>query len=282
MSEPTARYEVQQPPMGLIGAGNMGEALLRGLTRERMRLVVAEQDAATRAALAKRYGHQLTLVAKAGEAAHAAPVVILAVKPQDAPKVLQAIRKAWESQPKGHRLIISIAAGLSTAYIEAQVPGKTAVVRVMPNLAAKVGKAVSAVVGGRWAVDADVRIAKRCFAAVGEVVEVPEKAMDAVTAVSGSGPAYVFALVAALAEAGVKVGLTKAVAERLARQTAVGAAALLSRTSDSAGMLVKQVASKGGTTEAALKVLAKKKWQAVFIEAVKAAHQRAKELSWQS
>ncbi|MBI4355138.1 MAG: pyrroline-5-carboxylate reductase [Candidatus Omnitrophica bacterium] len=270
-----------QLPMGLVGAGNMGEALLRALTGQRLRLIVAETSAAKRTALSRQYGSRIELVTTAAQAATEAPVVILAVKPQDAPKALQEIRKAWEAQPKGHRLIISIAAGLSTAYIEGQVPGKTAVVRVMPNLAAKVGKAISAIVGGKWAVDADLRIAKRCFTTVGEVVEAPESAMDAVTAVSGSGPAYFFLLAAALAEAGVKVGLTKAIAEQLARQTAIGAAALLARTAEPAATLVKQVASKGGTTEAALKVLTKKQWQAIFIEAVKAAHKRAKELSWQ-
>jgi pyrroline-5-carboxylate reductase len=158
--------------------------------------------------------------------------------------------------------------------------GRIAVVRVMPNLAAKVGCAMSAVAAGRWATAGHRAAARQIFESVGRVVELPERLFDAVTAISGSGPAYFFLIFRSLRDAGVRQGLPKPLAQQLAVQTAAGAACIVDGLGEDLDRLMTQVASKGGTTEAALKVLGKRRVVAHFTEALRAAARRSRQLSW--
>ena len=189
------------------------------------------------------------------------------------------LRRAWRGRKGAAPLVISIAAGVKIAAIE-RLLGRIAVVRVMPNLAAKVGCAMSAVAAGRWAAAGHRASARQIFESVGRVVELPERLFDAVTAISGSGPAYFFLIFRALRDAGARQGLPKPLAQQLAVQTALGAACVVDRLGEDLDRLMTQVASKGGTTEAALKVFERRKLAAILQAGVAAASQRSKELSW--
>lgn len=263
--------------IGIVGAGNMGLALIKGLRDAGLpsgRIVAVEAKAAARQALTR---YRVSVV-PLQQAASACNVIILAVKPQDLGPVLQALRPRLEAR-RGRVLVISIAAGVTLASLERRL-GRAAVVRVMPNLAAKVGCAVSAVAAGRWATAGHRAAARQIFGCVGRVVELPERLFDAVTAISGSGPAYFFMIFRALRDAGVRQGLPKSVAEELAVQTAAGAACVADGLGEDLDRLIAQVASKGGTTEAALKVFERRKLSAILQAGVASAAKRSKELSW--
>lgn len=200
-------------------------------------------------------------------------IIILAVKPRDIAAVLKQIKPY-----SGNKLIVSIAAGIKTSTVE-KVLGRVRVVRVMPNMPAQTGKGISAISAGRFACKKDLVAARNIFLKLGEVVEVKESLMDAVTAVSGSGPAYYFLFTDLLEKAGVKAGLSKELARKLAMATFIGAAESARLSDISIRDFVKKVASKGGTTEAALKVFKGKKLGHIIEQAVKSAKKRSCDLN---
>jgi len=261
--------------IGFIGGGNMAEALIKGLLAGGLPaadLTVAEPSEERRLFLADRYG-----VFATGEnrtVAAGSDIVILAVKPQIAPAVLEEI--GVDISPA--KLLISIMAGIRTDTIEAACPAGTRVVRVMPNTPALVMDAASAIAAGASATGDDVSLVRRIFELVGKGWLVDEKLMDAVTGLSGSGPAYVLTFIEALSDAGVKNGLPRDVAFGLAAQTVFGSAKLLLETREHPALLREKVTSPGGTTIAGLHVLEKEGFRGTIINAVDVATARSKEL----
>lgn len=238
--------------IAIIGGGKIGEALLAGLIRSGKPikdLVVVELSAPRSAELADDYGVRVTTDVR--DAAEGAQVVFLAVKPDAVDSVLRDLARA-EDPGEAERITVSLVAGVPTARYEATLPAGAPVVRVMPNTPMLVNEAMSAVSGGRYADAEQVAVAVRLMESVGRVMVVPETQMDAVTAISGSGPAYFFLLVEALTDAGVGLGLTRAQALELAGQTLKGAGQLLSEAGVSPVDLRAAVTSPGGTTAAAL------------------------------
>ncbi|HEX5615971.1 MAG TPA: pyrroline-5-carboxylate reductase [Acidimicrobiia bacterium] len=261
--------------VALLGGGKMGAALLGGLLDagfDAESLTVAEVDAGRRHDLERRFAGVRVAPSPAWAVADAT-VVIVAVKPADVAEVLEAASPALGDGA----LVLSIAAGVTIGTIEAAAPGRP-VVRAMPNTPAVVRAGVSAIAAGSLATDAHLALAEQILGAVGTVVRVDEAALDAVTGLSGSGPAYVFLVAEALVEAGVLVGLTRDVAEQLVVQTLVGSAALLADGTDGPSALRAAVTSPGGTTAAALRVLETAGVRAAFLDAVTAATQRSAEL----
>lgn len=222
--------------IAIIGGGNIGEALLAGLLqsgRQVKDLVVAEANSARAAQLAEKYSVRVTDVA---DAAENAAYVIVAVKPDAVEGVVETLADAAAGADSSsvEQVVVSVAAGVPTAFYEAKLPAGAPVVRVMPNTPMLVGAGITALSRGRYANEAQLAEVAEIFSAVGAVLTVPEKQMDAVTAVSGSGPAYFFLMVEAVVDAGVAAGLPRPVATELAAQTMAGAAAmLLNRMGDS-------------------------------------------------
>ena len=263
--------------IGIIGCGNMGESLLKGLSRimeKSTSIMVSETDALRRSEIQAKY--KIIVEIDNNVLVKYSDIVILAVKPQDFEKVLKQEVCCGISKDK---LLISIAAGVTTKYIESVVGKDVPVIRVMPNMAAKIGEAISSISGGRFARAEDMKTAKEIFETAGEVVEVEEDLVDSVTAISGSGPAYFFYMVEALIEAAKDLGLKDEIAKKLVLKTALGSAKLLEALKEDPAVLIKKVASKGGTTEAAFKVFESKKFKSIVKEACKKAHSRSKELS---
>lgn len=261
--------------IGFIGGGNMAEALLKGLLAGGVPtadMAVAEPVAQRREFLAERYGVQCGDDNSA--VAADSDIVILAVKPQVAATVLQGMAAAVSTD----KLLISIMAGVKTAAIETALPGEVRVIRVMPNTPALVLKGASALAAGAHATAEDLSLARRIFELVGKAWLVEEKLMDAVTGLSGSGPAYVLTFIEALADAGVKNGLPRDVAAGLAAQTVFGTAELLLETREHPAVLREKVTSPGGTTIAGLHVLEKEGFRGTVINAVDAATTRSQEL----
>ncbi len=259
-----------------IGGGNMAEAILRGLLREdgTVGICVAEINPARRDELAAQFP-AVRIVGSAAEAAEWGEVVILAIKPQQAESVLELIKPVVSAE----KLVISIMAGIPSSKIEASLTSGCRVIRAMPNTPALIGAGASAVCPGRYATSGDLEYAGRIFALLGTSLSVEEKQMDAVTSLSGSGPAYVFTFIEALADAGVKNGLPRDVAARLAAQTVLGAARMVVETGEHPALLKEKVTSPGGTTIAALHVLESGGFRGVVMDAVEAACLRSKELA---
>jgi len=263
--------------IGIIGCGNMGEALFSRLadTLEKSTdLMVSEMDPKRREDLQKKY--KIIVQTDNSYLVKYSDVIVLAVKPKDFENLLKEEICCAISPDK---MIISIAAGVTISHIEKIVGKDVPVIRVMPNMPAIIGRAVSSISAGTAAAEADMALAKEIFSTIGDVVEVEEKLVDAVTAVSGSGPAYFFYLVEALTEAAVEMGLGQEVAKKLVIKTALGSSMLLEMSKDDAAALRARVTSKGGTTEAALKVFKSKDLFGVIKEAVLAAKNRAMEIS---
>ncbi len=259
----------------VIGAGVMGETLLSGLVRAGRRvdqLLVGEKREARATELEERYG---VAVVSNVEAATKAETVALVVKPQDMADVLREIAPVL----RPGQLLVSLAAGITTEFIESHVPDGVAVVRVMPNTPALVDQGMSAISPGSHCDDAHLAEAEELMASVGKVVLVPEKQQDAVTAISGSGPAYIFFVVESMIEAGVHLGLPRTTASELAIQTLVGSAAMLRETGEHPTVLREQVTSPGGTTAAALRELEIHRVRAAFLAALEAARDRSRELA---
>lgn len=250
----------------------MGGAVLAGLaTSEKQYEVRAGvRRTAQGEELAQKYG--VTHGAGA-EVAAGADVVILGVKPYD----IVAIAAGLELKPG--QLVLSLAAGITTDQIEAAVPAGVSVVRVMPNTPALIGQGMSILSAGASATDADMAVADEVMSAVGKTVVVAEKLIDAATALSGSGPAYVFYIAEALIEAGVHLGLPRATSAQLIEQTLVGSSLLLQESDSHPAVLREQVTSPGGTTAAALAVFEAKALRGTMIEAARANRDRSREIS---
>lgn len=266
------------PQVAVLGGGVMGEALLgalltAGWTPEQVE--VTEHATARADELAGRYA--VRTGASSVDAASRADVVLVAVKPNVVGAVLDEIASAL----RGGALVVSVAAGLPIAFYEQRLPAGTPVVRVMPNTPAVVGKGASAIAGGTHATEGHLVLTEKLLAATGLVVRVAEKDLDAVTAISGSGPAYAFYLVDAMAEAGVLLGLTRDLATRLAVATVEGAAALAAQSGDHPVVLRERVSSPGGTTVAAVAELDAHGVRAGVVAAARAAAERSRELGAQ-
>jgi len=261
--------------IGFIGGGNMAEAILKGLISggtAAESILVSEPLESRRQQLASVYGVGTT--ADNTEVARSCSTVILAVKPQQAASVCGALK----SELLGKHLLVSIMAGVSCSTLEGFFSEQVRVVRVMPNTPALVLCGATAIARGRDATDADMAEVEAIFTLVGSCCRVDEKLMDAVTGLSGSGPAYVLTFIEALADGGVKNGLPRETALNLARQTVLGTAKLLAETGEHPGSLRDKVTSPGGTTIAGLHALEKGSFRATVMNAVDAATIRSKEL----
>jgi len=261
--------------VAVLGAGVMGETLVSGLLRAGRRpeqMLLAERRAERAAELNERYGVE---VVGNVDAARKAGTLVLVVKPQDMGDVLDEV--APHLSPGC--LVVSLAAGITTAFIEARLPEGVPVVRVMPNTPALVDEGMAAISPGSSCDDAHLEQVERLLSATGRVVRVPEKQQDAVTAVSGSGPAYLFFVVEAMIEAGVHLGLPRSTATELVVQTVVGSAKLLRETAEHPTVLRERVTSPGGTTAAAVRELEDHKVRAAFLSALEAARDRSRDLS---
>lgn len=272
--------------IAIVGVGNMGEALLAGLLRGGRQvkdLVVVENVAERVRHLTDTYGVQ---VASLPAATETADYVILAVKPHDVDAVMAQIAAAAADSNSADQVVVSVAAGIDTGHLEARLPAGAPVVRVMPNTPALVGAGVSVLAAGRFVTPEQLDEVAGLFRCVGEVLTVPEAQMDAVTAVSGSGPAYFFLMIEALVDAGVAAGLTRPVATTLAVQTMAGAAEMLldrlehpeTGVGTAAAELRAMVTSPGGTTAAALRELERSGLRNAVDAAVQAAKTRSEQL----
>ncbi len=278
--------------IAIIGGGNMGEALLAGILRAGHppnKVVISERVSDRADHLARTYSVRALPVREALEGAE---FVILAVKPGDVESVVAEIAAAATAAEPGsaEQVLVSVAAGVTTAFFEARLPAGSPVIRVMPNTPALVGQGISALAAGRFATPEHVAQAAELFSGVGQTLTVPESQMDAVTAVSGSGPAYFFLFVEALVDAGVAAGLSRPVATDLAVQTMAGSAAMLldRRTAAGAGSAAQpdtaaaelraMVTSPGGTTAAGLRELERGGLRAAVAAAVEAAKTRSEQL----
>lgn len=260
--------------VAIIGAGVMGETLLAGLIRAGYdvdSLAVGEKRAERADELRATYGVRVVSNVEAA----AADTVLLVVKPQDMTGVLAEI--AGVLRPG--QLLVSLAAGITTALIEKQVPAGVAVVRVMPNTPALVDAGMAAISAGSAATEEHLARAEALLAATGRVLRVPEVQQDAVTAVSGSGPAYVFLVVEAMIDAGASLGLPRETATELTLQTLTGAAKLLTETGELPEVLRARVTSPNGTTAAALAQLEGHDLRGAFLAAMEAARDRSVELA---
>jgi pyrroline-5-carboxylate reductase len=262
--------------LAFLGGGNMAEALIRGLLRaktsEPSQISVTGKRAERLEELQRQYG--VTTLKDNVRAAASAEVVVLAVKPQAMNVLLDEVAPAIGA----NHLVISVAAGVPIAAMERKLGPTSRIVRAMPNTPALVGQGACAIAAGKHATASDVEVAKSIFDAVGLTVVTEEVLLDAVTGLSGSGPAYLFLVIEALADAGVKVGLPRRTAQALAAQTVAGSARLLIETGIHPGQLKDQVTSPGGTAIAGLHTLEAGGLRTTLINAVEAATQRAKEL----
>lgn len=256
----------------ILGAGVMGETLLSGLIRAGRpvdRLLVGEKRPERAAELEQRYG--VTVLSNL-EAAQRADTVAVVVKPQDMGDLLDEIAPVL----RAGQLVVSLAAGITTAFIESHVPDGVAVVRVMPNTPALVDEGMAAISAGSHCDDQHLAEAESLLDSVGKVLRIPERQQDAVTAISGSGPAYIFFVVESMIEAGVHLGLPRDTATDLVVQTVFGSAKMLRETGSHPAVLREQVTSPGGTTAAALRELEIHKVRAAFLAAMEAARDRSK------
>jgi pyrroline-5-carboxylate reductase len=263
-----------KPAIAVLGAGKIGEALLSGLLtggRRPDELMFTERHPDRAAELTMRYGIRAVDVATA---AKEAGVLVVAVKPQDIEPLLDELGPSASE----HTLVVSLCAGLPTSLYERRLPAGVPVVRVMPNTPMIVGEAMSAISPGRYATADHLATVEQVLSTVGQVERVPESQQDAVTALSGSGPAYFFFLVEAMIDAGILLGLPRAVSEKLIIQSAVGAAAMLARTGEHPVTLREAVTSPAGTTIMAIRELENHGVRAALLAAIEAARDRSEEL----
>jgi len=260
--------------LAIFGGGKLGEALVSGLLRGPRTVedvVVCERHLDRAAYLTETFGVPAVTSA---EATRRSAVLLIAVKPQDIAALLDDL--APNVRPE--HTVVSVAAGIPTARIERALPAGTPVVRVMPNTPALVDQAMSAISAGRHAGPEHLAVAETILASVGKVVRVPEEYQDAVTALSGSGPAYFFFLVEAMIDAGILLGLPRTLAADLIVQTALGAATMLRDSGEHPVQLREAVTSPGGTTISAIRELERHGVRAALIDAIEAARDRSREL----
>ena len=260
--------------LAIIGGGKIGEALLSGLLRQgtgRDDVLIVEHYPERVRYLTERYGVQVVEVA---EAVASCGTVLIAVKPQDIDRLLHQLADLVTAE----HLVVSVAAGVTTARIEQGLPAAPAVVRCMPNTPALVDEAMTAISAGSRATPAHLQRADELLSSVGRVVRVPESQLDAVTALSGSGPAYFFFLVEAMIDAGILLGLPRALAAELIVQTLVGSAVMLRDSGEHPVQLREAVTSPAGTTISAIRELENHGVRAAFLAAIEAARNRSAEL----
>jgi pyrroline-5-carboxylate reductase len=260
----------------IVGTGQLGSALLRGLVRSGAvppeRLICTDPRAEHLATIAAEHGVRTSTDNRSAVAE--ADVVVLGVKPQVLPRVLPDVTHAL----RDGALVVSLAAGVTLATLEAGLPDGTPVVRVMSNTPVQVDEAMSVLAAGASATDDHLAIAESLLTPVGAVLRLDEAHLDAVTALSGSGPAYLFLLAEAMVEAGVLQGLPREVATQLTEQTLLGASTLLRASDDTAATLRSAVTSPGGTTAAALRTFERRGLRAAVLDAIDAAAQRSRDL----
>jgi pyrroline-5-carboxylate reductase len=264
--------------LGIIGAGNMAEAIARSVTASGVipkgGIVAADVSAARREVFAKHIG--VRAVEKNEEAARGARIILLSVKPQQMKDVLGGIASVLSD----NALVVSIAAGISSSFIERNLGGGKSwrVVRAMPNTPMMMGKGMVALARGKNASEADLAAARKIFETGATVLELDESKMDAVTAMSGSGPAYFFYLVEQMTQAGLALGLSEKEARVLAARTCIGAAAMLENSSESPQELRRKVTSPGGTTQAAIELMESRQLDQIVVAAIRRAAERSREL----
>ena len=262
--------------VGFIGAGKMAAALAKGFIRAELvtprEITASDPHDTARKNFAGEIGAK-TIESNA-DVAKFADVLILATKPDQVPAALEEIRGAFTKR----HLLISIAAGVTLAKLEGALPAGARVIRVMPNTPALVGAGASAFALGQSATAADGELAKKLLSAVGVALQVKEPLLDAVTGLSGSGPAYVYQFIEALSDGGVASGLPREIATKLAAQTVLGGAKMVLETGQHPGALKDQVTSPGGTTIEGLHELEKGKMRAAVMSAVRAATEKSKKL----
>lgn len=254
--------------IGIIGFGNMGSSIAQGLKSKYSLFVFDKDKNKTKDAQGIKALDSLV------DLAAQADILLLAVKPQDFDGILTELKDR-----SAGKLIISIAAGITTSYIEKQLP-RSRVIRAMPNMPLVIGEGITALAKGGFADDKDLRIAVEIFEAFGTTVTIEkEEFINAVTAISGSGPAYLFYFVMAISQTAKELGLDQATANKLVYQTIAGSMNLLNKENFDAMGLIGKVASKGGTTEAALKIFDESGMNKIISKAIIAAYKRAGELS---
>ncbi|MFH2045000.1 MAG: pyrroline-5-carboxylate reductase [Pseudomonadota bacterium] len=274
---------------GFIGAGNMAEAFIGAITRSGIiassKVFASDVNTERLSLLKKKYG--ISAINDNFKVFSMCDIVILAVKPQHIPAVLTQITSHEDYGIDGRKLIISIAAGITLEKLESILYSplnkentiNLPIIRVMPNTPALVLSGMSGMAPNRYATSDDVNVVRTILEAMGKVIEFEEKDLDAVTALSGSGPAYVFYLAESMIQGGVNIGLAPYDAVKLTIETIKGAVALLEEIDEAPELLRKRVTSPGGTTEEAFKVLERKKVKEIIVEAIAAAARRSGELS---
>jgi pyrroline-5-carboxylate reductase len=261
--------------VAILGAGKMGEALLSGIVRAgrpTSDLVVTTHNSGRADILRERYGVEIT---DNGTAVTSAGTIVIAVKPQDMGELLDDIAPLLTVD----HLVVSVAAGITTSFIERRVPVDIPVIRVMSNTPVLVDEAMSAISAGSHATEEHLALAEGLLKPVGRTLRVPESQQDAVTALSGSGPAYFFYLVEAMIDAGILLGLPRSVAHDLIVQTAIGSAVMLRDSGEPPQTLREAVMSPAGTTIAAIREMEDHKVRAAFLAALEAARDRSRELA---
>jgi pyrroline-5-carboxylate reductase len=263
--------------LAILGAGNMAEAIARGLVRGNVlspaQMVAADVAAARRELFSKELS--IRAVESAADAVNGAAMILLSVKPQNMRDILSQIQPVLRDDA----LVISIAAGISTGFIEQNLsPKPCRVIRTMPNTPMLVGEGMVAMAPGARATQKDLDIARKLFSPAATVIDVTEDKLDAVTALSGSGPAYFFFLVEQMIRAGIELGMTPQEAHTLATRTALGAAKMLTSATDSPEELRRKVTSPKGTTHEAITHLEQNNWPQITVDAIKAAQRRSREL----
>jgi pyrroline-5-carboxylate reductase len=267
---------IRDQRLAVIGAGKMGEALVRGLleagalTPDRIRVTTGSGGRA------RQLATELKVVAAASNraAVEDADLVILAVKPQQAAPMLDELRGAWRDD----HLLVSVVASVSTPFLEKHLDRAVPVVRAMPNTAALIKRAITGVSSGKHAGEAHLELAKQVFSAVGRVVVVDEKHLDAITGLSASGLAFIYVVIESLAEGGVKMGLRRDLATELAAQTVLGAGAMVIETGSHPALLKDNVTTPAGTTIDGLLELEEGGLRVTLIKSVVQATLRAREL----
>jgi pyrroline-5-carboxylate reductase len=282
----------EEPRIGFIGSGNMAEAIIKGLISSGLaspaRIIIADRQEARLVHMAGTY--EVKVSNSNAEAARESDIVFIAVKPPDVPGVLREIAPELGNEdgarPEDATLVISIAAGVTTDDLLGALRGGglaepfVPIIRAMPNIPVTIGQGMTVLVPGAGAEARDVETARRLFESVGRALPVDDEGLfDAVTAISGSGPAYFFYFMEALLRAGEKAGLSDDTARALVLQTAAGAAEMAVKSGKGLEELRRMVTSPGGTTEAAIKVFASSDFEEIVEKAVKAAARRSRELS---
>lgn len=261
--------------IGFIGGGNMAEALIKGLLAGSMsaeKILVSEPSDMRREHLLSSYG--IGLAESNLELMEQSDIVVLAIKPQIVIEVLDEVAGVYSNE----KLLVSILAGVTSATIEKYFQGAPRVVRVMPNTPALVGEGASAICRGHHASSEDLNVVRQLLETVGTVQLIDERQMDAATGLSGSGPAYIYTVIEALADGGVREGLRRDVAHALAVQTVVGAALMVRETQEHPAILRDQVCSPGGTAITGVSTLEKNGLRTTLMEAVSASAARSREL----